>query len=84
MKTAKGSRYSIAENVGGGKLWQIRRFTMNSPKFYLTMLVISEKAIGAGLKFAKVSLPNAILHDIRQSFLPLKFSAIQYYMLKSL
>ena len=49
-----------------------------SQSFIRQLLVISEKAIEAGLNQPKFSSPNAIQLVIPQSFLPPKFSAIRY------
>ena len=63
--------YHIEENFGGGKpWWRIWRFTMNSPKFYQP--VVSEIAIEAGLKFAKVCFANCNLACNLPNFSPTK------------
>jgi len=50
--TVEASRYHIVENLGETKLWQIWRFTTNSPKFYPPIACSICNKLGAGLKFA--------------------------------
>ena len=55
-KPGKGTNtiYRIAGNVGRRKLWQIWRFAWIRQSFIHQLILISEKAIEAGFKFAKV------------------------------
>ena len=63
----------VGENVGEfGDLLRIRQ------SFICQLLVISEKAIGAGLKFVKVFFAKCNLASNSKSFLPPKFFAIRY------
>ena len=65
--------YRIAENFGGGKLWQIWRFTTNSPKFYPPIASsIWKKKLEAGLKFAKVFFAKCNSMSYSQKFSPAK------------
>ena len=64
------------ENFGEfGDLLQIR------PSFIRQLLVISEKAIGAGLKFAKVFFAKCSLASYSPKFSLTKISAVRYYHL---
>ena len=74
--------YRIAQNFSGRKLWQIWRFIANPPKFYPPKSrEVSWTLILNGLclcELPKFSPPIFLQFQLRQSFLPPKFCAIQY------
>ena len=65
--------------LAGEKFGQFGNLLRICQSFIRQLLVISEKAIEAGLKFAKVFFAKCNLACNSPKFLPPKFSAIRYY-----
>ena len=70
LTTGLISRYRIAQNVGGGKHWQIWRLTIDSPKFSHPSIVSTLKCNGKPTQFAKVLPSNYTSRVISPKFHP--------------
>ena len=70
LKPSTIIRYRIAQNVGGGKHWQIWRLSINSPKFSHPNIVNTLKCNGKPTQFAKVLPSNYTSRVISPKFHP--------------